>query len=277
MTYHPKWMLKNIYDTNDDGKVDNADKVDGKDASELKFTAIFGDGSDGDVTISADTTLSRDMYYNNLTIDSGVTLNPNGYIICVKDTLTINGTIARNGNNGGCPSGGAALATNTIGGSGAGGNGGALSSSGCSGQNGYYGGAGGKGQDETYHAGGAGGSSPMCSIGNPVILLPTNVGGAGGGGGGGGTSRQGAGGGSGGGVICIYAKNIVFNGTIEAKGGNGGIPNGCGHAGGGGGGGYILLIYSSKTGSGSYDVSGGAAGGGDAEAGSAGQITEIEL
>src|SRR3990167_1494841 len=30
----------------------------------------FGDGSDGDVIISADTTITRDMYYNNLTINS---------------------------------------------------------------------------------------------------------------------------------------------------------------------------------------------------------------
>lgn len=28
--------------------------------------SAFGDGSDGDVTISAPTTLTRDMYYNNL-------------------------------------------------------------------------------------------------------------------------------------------------------------------------------------------------------------------
>jgi len=98
----------------------------------------FGDGSDGDVTLSSDTTLTRDMYYNNLTIDSGVTLNPNGYRIFVKGTLTNNGTIARNGNNGGnggngggCGGnggngggGGAALPAGTIKGSPAGANGG---------------------------------------------------------------------------------------------------------------------------------------------------------
>ena len=32
----------------------------------------FGDGSDGDVTISGNTTLTTDMYYGNLTIDSGI-------------------------------------------------------------------------------------------------------------------------------------------------------------------------------------------------------------
>lgn len=70
--------------------------------SYVKNQDIFGDGSDGDVTISADTSLSSDMFYNNLTINTTKTLNPNGYRVFVKGTLTINGTgaIARNGNNG---------------------------------------------------------------------------------------------------------------------------------------------------------------------------------
>jgi len=84
------------------------------------FEAIFGDGSDGDVTISSNTSLSRDMFYNNLTINNGFTLNPNGYRIFVKSTLTVNGIIARNGNNGGNASGstagtaGSALSAGTI-------------------------------------------------------------------------------------------------------------------------------------------------------------------
>lgn len=67
----------------------------------LKFTAFFGDGSDGDVTISGNTTLTSDMYYNNLTVDNTYTLNTGGYRIFVKLTLTNNGTISRNGNTGG--------------------------------------------------------------------------------------------------------------------------------------------------------------------------------
>ena len=64
---------------------------------------IFGDGSDGDVTISGDTTLSSDMFYNNLTINTTKTLTTAGYRIFVKGTLTTVGTgaIVRNGNNGG--------------------------------------------------------------------------------------------------------------------------------------------------------------------------------
>jgi hypothetical protein len=60
---------------------------------------LFGDGSDGDVIISSNTTLTRDMYYNDLTINSGITLNTGGYRIYIKGTLTNNGVIANNGND----------------------------------------------------------------------------------------------------------------------------------------------------------------------------------
>lgn len=51
----------------------------------------FGDGSDGDVTISSPTTLTRDMYYNNLTVNS--TLTTDGYKIFVKNKIDGSGTI----------------------------------------------------------------------------------------------------------------------------------------------------------------------------------------
>lgn len=68
----------------------------------------FGDGSDGDITVNSGSfssgpissnSLTRDAYFNNLTIDNTYTLNPNGYRIFVKGTLTLTGTgkIARNG------------------------------------------------------------------------------------------------------------------------------------------------------------------------------------
>ena len=53
----------------------------------------LGDGSDGAVTISADTTLTRDMNYSSLTVNSGVTLYTNGYAIRCTGTVTIDGTI----------------------------------------------------------------------------------------------------------------------------------------------------------------------------------------
>ena len=95
----------------------------------------FSDGSDGEVTLSASTTLISDMYYNNLTVDSGVVLNTGGYRIFVKGTLTNNGTISRDGNIGGNGTdatagfigdkgvGGVALASGTIYGGLAGGDG----------------------------------------------------------------------------------------------------------------------------------------------------------
>ena len=61
----------------------------------------YGNGQDGDVTISGATSLTRDMYYNDLTIDASQVLSPAGYKIFVKGTLTVNGTIQNNGGNGG--------------------------------------------------------------------------------------------------------------------------------------------------------------------------------
>ena len=59
--------------------------------------SYFGDWSDGDSVIWTNSTLSRDMYYRNLTINSGITLDPNWYAIYVLGTLTNNWKIARNG------------------------------------------------------------------------------------------------------------------------------------------------------------------------------------
>ncbi len=69
----------------------------------VKNDITFGDGSDGDVVISVNTSLTRDMFYNNLTINTGIILNPNGYRIYVKGTLECLGTgkIASNGGNAG--------------------------------------------------------------------------------------------------------------------------------------------------------------------------------
>ncbi|MBM3131956.1 MAG: hypothetical protein FJZ95_02840, partial [Chloroflexi bacterium] len=70
-----------------------ANAVSNTDASAAQYNAIlswceeialhgtFGDGSDGDVTISADTDLTRDMYYNTLTVNSTKILSTKGYRI----------------------------------------------------------------------------------------------------------------------------------------------------------------------------------------------------
>ena len=55
--------------------------------------SVYGTGSDGTVVIASNTSISRDMYYNNLTINTGVHLNTNGYRVFVKNTLTLTGNI----------------------------------------------------------------------------------------------------------------------------------------------------------------------------------------
>lgn len=58
--------------------------------------SVYGTGSDGTVVIASNTSLSRDMYYNNLTINSNSHLNTNGFKVFVKNTLTVNGSIGIN-------------------------------------------------------------------------------------------------------------------------------------------------------------------------------------
>ena len=60
----------------------------------------FGDWSDWDVVInSGTTTLTRDMYYNNLTVTNPWILNPNWYKVFVLWTFSWNGTIETSPNN----------------------------------------------------------------------------------------------------------------------------------------------------------------------------------
>src|SRR3972149_2819777 len=56
-------------------------------------TFDFGPGTDGDATISGNTNLTRNMYYNTLTINSGIVLGLNNYKIYAKISITNNGTI----------------------------------------------------------------------------------------------------------------------------------------------------------------------------------------
>lgn len=56
------------------------------------------DWSDWNITISTNTTLTRDMYYNNLTINTWIVLDPAWYTIYVKWVFTNNWIIRRNWN-----------------------------------------------------------------------------------------------------------------------------------------------------------------------------------
>lgn len=261
---------------------------------------FVGDGVDGDVTISGPVTLTRDMFYNNLTVNAGQTLNPGGFVIRVKNTLTIaaTGFIARNGTVGGnspgnsAGAGGSAAAGTTVGAGNAGANGGAGqtgagsaggNSAGISGEGGVGGiaGNGGSGNGGANLGGSAGAAgavtarffrdvSTMWKYVAVGTYMPLGSGGGGGGGGGGDGvqgGRGGGGGGGAGGAIFIICDMLANSGTIQAKGGGGGgggagaIGNAGGGGGGsGGGGGKIMLLATTISSVGTLDVTGGAGG-----------------
>jgi len=96
--------------------------------SQLSNQALFGDGSDGDATISSPTSLTSDTFYDDLTVSS--TLTTNGYRLFVRGILTVSvggiiewsGVAGGNGGNGGdaftdatSATGGAAGAAGTAG------------------------------------------------------------------------------------------------------------------------------------------------------------------
>lgn len=266
---------------------------------------IIGDGVDGDVTISVNTTLTRDMDYNSLIVNAGVTLTTGGFIILCKTSLTVNATgiIARNGSNGGNAAtssagaaGAAVAATTTVGGiAGAAGGagttaaGGSGASSAASSGEGGSGGVGGNGGVGSGGVGGSGGNSGAVTIRYfrnvqsmwrytaVGTFMPTGTGGAGGAAGGGDGVNLGRGGGGGGSaapglmIICDSLNNL---GTIETLGGNGGNGGGGalgnvggGAGGGGGGGGKIIIFANTLTSRGTLSVNGGTAGVGSAGAG----------
>jgi len=252
--------------------------------------ALFGDGSDGDVTITTDTTLSHDMFYNNLTINSGITLKPNGYRIFVKGTLTNNGIISGDGNDGGTANpfpGGAELPAGSLGIGAKGGDGGGAGSAASS----SLGGVGGDGGTPTSYAAGAA-TPPVTGIGGfkaipfAIILKEiettvNKINGGSGGGGGADTSFGGAGGG-GARVLVIVAKDIVnTSGIIRANGGNGSNAIVGDRAGGGGGGGGVIVLVYNSIALGTETANGGTSGngsgtGGAGVAGSAGMVIKIE-
>lgn len=69
----------------------------------ILLSLFYGDGSDGDVSITSNTALTSDMYYDDLSVSNNAILSPAGYRIFVKGTLTIasGSSVAENGGNGG--------------------------------------------------------------------------------------------------------------------------------------------------------------------------------
>jgi hypothetical protein len=244
----------------------------GLEFSDSLLKILFGDGSDGDVTISSDTTLTRDMFYNNLTVNSGVKLRTNGYRIFVKETLTNNGIIHNNGGDASGATGGAGAPAGTLPGGANGANGIVYSSA-------YSGGGGGGGgvvfiaakkiinNGEIRANGGKGGNGYSAytgvyrssgASGNSVSL---GEGGNGGSGGGTWDPSYGTTSGGGGGIVThpvnkTYRVPILGLKDLEKIGGGAGGGSGAlttssswsaGGGGGGGGGGFIIIYYRTAT------------------------------
>lgn len=218
-------------------------------------TGFFPAAPDGNATISADTTLLRDMYYDTLTINVGATLFTNGFRVFARTAIINNGIIDRSGANASGTAATTGLTAGTLaagaaggaGGTGAGSAGGASATS--------LGGAGGAGGLGSGGAGGAGGTNTLNTAANGGVeaflgvdraregrnLAGVAITQGSGGGGGGGDGVAGGAGGAGGGLIVLLTPSLTGTGQIKANGGNGFTPITGGNKGGGGGGGGGII------------------------------------
>ena len=247
---------------------------------------MLGDRASGNATLtaidagvvwatssSAGYAMNRDVFLNNLTVNSGVTLAVQGFQLYIAGTLLNSGTIESRGastTTATAPGGGNGSA-NTYGTSNsAGGNGGSAAGgvgANPAAQTNALGGAGGGGGSTSGFAGGSGGTvtAPIATVTSWKTLnfltrqriysatsQPAIAGGGGGGGGAVntlGTSMVGGGGGAGG-VNMFLLMNVLDNaGTIQSRGGNGANASGTGaqSGGGGGGGGGAVLVAANKV------------------------------
>ena len=221
---------------------------------------VYGTGANGTTTISTNTTLTGNIDYENLTVAAGVVLNTGGYLIRVRDTLTMeNGSRIMGDGNSASGSNAGSAAVATFFGNGNQGTNGAVANSGNSAAVTGYGGRGGRGGASGARTAGTTGlvNAPADVNGGSkghtqVLALLTGLtpgvqkllsGTGGTGGGGDGASNSGGGGGASGRFLAVIAHRIlVLDGTatISANGGNG--ANGATNAGGGGGGGGGVAI-----------------------------------
>lgn len=269
----------------------------------LLSAGLFGNGSDGaGVADGSGTlaglspsssiyTLTRDVYFTDLTISTGVTIKANGYQIFVSGTLTINGTgtIQNNGGDG------SAGVTGSGSSGGAGGGGGTLAPGGTlpAGIAGIAGGTGGNANANNIGNPGTDGGNGVSA--NPSIGVSGSVGTSNTGNfGGQANGKQGGAGGAGGtagtATLALYppdtllgcyihadlvATYLQHKGTASSGGaggggaGGGGAPGVAGGGGGGAGGGgapggivavYAKIIVNASTGG--IKANGGAGGNG---------------
>lgn len=252
-------------------------KIDGNFVDVGTLDMGFGNGSDGDFTVSTSTTLTRDMFYDNLVING--TLIPAGYRIFAKTSISGSGSVIATGTPGTSAvtiTGGAGGTTTVVGffRNSAGGNGGTAP------------------QNVDCQSGMAGTST---SAGVSFNALTSNAGTTGGGSAG--ACGGGIGFGGSGGTVTATATStkygvtyyqtvsfvhtslststlLIWSGAGGSGGGSGGLScsstcNGSSaRAGGGGGGGssgqIVFMASKSITGTFSVDVSGGNGGNGAA-------------
>ncbi|MDT7040883.1 hypothetical protein [Candidatus Nitronereus thalassa] len=230
---------------------------------------------EGTVVISSNTNLSGVHFYNNLTVNAGVTITvPAGglrLVLIASESITLNGKINAKGAGG---AGGAPSTTN--------GNPGqpGTDQAGGGGGGGHLQGQAGNGGASICHnftkrAGGAGGGvstdgTAATSLTGSQALVGFDpfflFGGAGGGGGGASSGSACAGGGNGGGSVVLIAPSIIFGASSEIdssgnNGPNGGTASTNSGGGGGGGAGNIYIIAKAIADSGmTFTMNGGAGG-----------------
>ena len=247
----------------------NADLVRGK---RLNKPPLYGDGSDGEIVVSNNTTDSGMYHTTRYEIQSGntLTLGGNCLIVFAKDEIVIDGTVDGSGVN---PGGIGGYSNSRSGRDGTMGIIGVTGSGGNSGDNGGPGAGGGGGESGN-------GGAPVVELDylEHLNMYPSNAydvlfsmrlaGGLGGGGGGWGYDESNGGdGGDGGGVIFFCAPSIEINGTINVEGTDGGDGQfsaiGGSGGGGGGSGGLLTLIGESITDNSTFLASGGLGGAGE--------------
>ncbi|MBP5430124.1 MAG: hypothetical protein J6Y25_04520 [Elusimicrobiaceae bacterium] len=260
---------------------------------------LFGDGSDGDVTMVADGSYDRMKNFENFTLNSGITLSKTTagsplFIRCTG-TCTINGTINLSGKGfaGGtnyeeCGKGYPAdlreydYVLSGIGATN-------LSSGGSMDLNAAEVALASLNFDQIPWCGGGGGGGQYIKS---EIATRYTAGGCGAGAGGKGYSYSNyslsqdvkyASGGTGGGGLIIIARRIVIAGTLTLTGTNGGTQTYSSSGrylyaqGGGGGGGCAAFIGNEISITGSINCAGGSAGGSGAQAGGAGGYIQLVI
>jgi hypothetical protein len=290
-----------VYDSSEDAYVPTNPSV-----INVHTPGYSGDGRDGAIHYTTNTTLAADVRATTVLVDSGVELKVAGFEIVATTSITNNGTISDDGSNASGATPGTARDPSLCTAGVAGGNGGGRTQSGSPTalNPSVFGGSGIPTPETLGASGGAGAGTGHGAAGNNAAEFaldvtvrspfcgpsPTNIGflvtPAGsfaaisvGCGGGGGNATTGGTGGAGGGIVRLGSPLITNNGIIRALGGNGSAGTASGGSGGGGGGGGRIVIVGNLVVPGTLSVAGGSggAGNGAGTAGSNGQSGSVHL